>query len=146
MTTLSRTLVLPVALVAVLSACSTGTDPDAAAPAPAPSAAEPAASTAPTAAPTAAPSPTPTGTVIEVAFAGGEITGVGPRVEVPVGETVVFRMTSDVVEEVHIHGYDLYVDLPAGGTGEVEFTADIPGSFELELHGSGQPITQLRVA
>lgn len=141
MTSLSRTLVLPVALVALLSGCSTGTDPDTAAPAPA--ASPSAASSQP---PSAAPSPTPTGTVIEAAYAGGQVTGVGPRIEVPVGETVVFRMTSDVAEEVHIHGYDLYVDLPAGGTGEAEFTADIPGSFELELHGSGQPITQLRVS
>ena len=142
MTTLSRTLFVPVALIAVLSGCSADADPDTAAPAPA--AAPPSAMAS--AEPTAAPSPTPTGTVIEVGYAGGEVTGVGPRVEVPLGETVVFRMTSDVVQEVHIHGYDLYVDLPAGGTGEVEFTADIPGSFELELHGSGQPITQLRVA
>lgn len=142
MTTLSRTLVVPVALIAVLSGCSAGADPDTAAPAPAP--APPSASAS--AEPTAAPSPTPTGTVIEVGYTGGEVTGVGPRVEVPLGETVVFRMTSDVVEQVHIHGYDLYVDLPVGGIGEVEFTADIPGSFELELHGSGQPITQLRVA
>ena len=142
MTTLSRTLFVPVALLAVLSGCSADADPDTTAPAPA--AAPPSAMAS--AEPTAAPSPTPTGTVIEVGYAGGEVTGVGPRVEVPLGETVVFRMASDVVEEVHIHGYDLYVDLPAGGTGEVEFTADIPGSFELELHGSGQPITQLRVA
>lgn len=135
----ARVLVLPAVLAVLLAGCSAGSGPDAAAPTPAPS---PASSPAPV----ADPSPTPTGTVIEVTYAGGEITGVGPRVEVPLGEPVTLRVTSDVVEQIHVHGYDLYVDLPAGGTGEVEFPADIPGAFEVELHDIGRPLFQLRVA
>lgn len=140
MTLSSRALVVTAAL-ALLTGCSAGSDPETAAPPPAPSPA--ASSEAP--APTAAPSPAPTGTVIEVTYAGGELTGVDPRVEVPLGEQVVLRVTSDVVEEIHVHGYDLYVDIPAGGTGEVEFTADLPGAYEVELHEAGRPIFQLRV-
>ncbi len=84
--------------------------------------------------------------MIEVTYSAGELTGVEPRVEVPLGEQVVIRVTSDVVEEIHVHGYDLYVDLPAGGTGEVAFSADLPGAYEVELHEAGRPIFQLRVA
>ena len=146
MTLSSRVVFLPVALAVLLTGCSAGSDPDTAAPAAAPS---PAASSAPSSAPpaaTVAPSPTPTGTVIEVTYAAGELTGVEPRVEVPLGQQVVLRVTSDVVEEIHVHGYDLYVDIPAGGTGEVTFSADIPGAYEVELHEVGRPIFQLRVA
>ena len=139
---LSRVLVAPAALAVLLTGCSAGSDPDAAVPAPAPS---PATSSAGPDA-TAAPSPTPTGTVIEVTYAAGELTGVEPRVEVPLGQQVVLRVTSDVVEEIHVHGYDLYVDIPAGGTGEVEFTADLAGGYEVELHEIGRPIFQLRVS
>lgn len=142
-------LALATALTALtaLTACSAGTDPDAAAPPAPPPATEP--TTEPTAEPSAttpaAPDPAPAATVIEVTYADGQLTGVDPRVEVARGEQVVLRVTSDVAEEVHVHGYDLYIDIPAGGTGEAAFTADIPGAYEVELHEVGRPIFQLRV-
>ena len=55
-------------------------------------------------------------------------------------------MTSDVAEEVHVHGYDLTVDLVPGQPGEVAFTADLPGAYEVELEGTGKLLFQLRVA
>ena len=61
------------------------------------------------------------------------------------GETARFRVRSDVDEEIHIHGYDRYVDVPAGETVNVAFKADLTGIFEIELHGSGETIAQLRV-
>jgi hypothetical protein len=123
----------------LLAGCSTGSDPDVAAP-PTP----PAASGATSASPAASPSPT--GTTIDVTFAGGKITGVEGRVSVKVGEQVVLRVTSDVVEEIHVHGYDLYADLVPGTPAELAFTADLPGSYEVELHDAGRPLFQLRVA
>ena len=136
---MNRRLVVPAAVLVLLTGCA-GSDtdePDVAAPAPtsaAPSAGAP------------APSPTPGGTVVEVTYAGGEVTGADARVPVKLGEQVVLRFTSDVVEEIHVHGYDLYVDLTPGKTEEITFTADIPGSFEVELHEAGRPLYQLRVA
>lgn len=129
----------PLLALVLLSGCSTGTD-DTAAPAP---------TSAPTAAATSATpaaSPSPTGTVVEVTYAGGEVTGVESRVSVKLGEKVVLRFTSDVAEEIHVHGYDLYTDLAPGTPAEIAFTADIPGSFEVELHEAGRPLYQLRVA
>lgn len=129
----------PLLALVLLSGCSTGTD-DTAAPAP---------TSAPTAAATSATpaaSPSPTGTVVEVTYAGGEVTGVESRVSVKLGEKVVLRFTSDVAEEIHVHGYDLYTDLAPGAPAEIAFTADIPGSFEVELHEAGRPLYQLRVA
>lgn len=132
-------LLVPAAALVLLTGCSAGTDPGAGA---APSAAP---STAPTG---AAPSPAATaeGTVIDVTYAGGRITGVGSRVPVAVGERVLLRVTSDVAEQVHVHGYDASVDVPAGGTGEVAFVADQPGSWEVELHEAGRPLFSLRVS
>jgi FtsP/CotA-like multicopper oxidase with cupredoxin domain len=148
-------LLLPaLTLTAVLTGCA-GQDT---ASGEATSAATGAASTAPSAAPSASPSaaaspsatpepsPTPTARVIDVTVAGGAVSGVEPRVEVGLGEQVVLRVRSDVAEEVHVHGYDLFVDVPAGGAAELPFTADIPGGFEVELEGSHQLLFQLRVA
>lgn len=86
----------------------------------------------------------PAGTVVEVTVTGGEVEGPG-RVEVPLGEDVTVRVTSDVADEVHVHGYDLFADVPAGGTGEVSFTADLPGVYEVELEGAHLPLVELAV-
>ena len=147
-----------VALAAGLSGCAAGVDsPDtagAAASAPsAPSASASASASAPAEAPSATPAPaepttTPTPQVrtIAVAAAGGQVTGTSGREDVRLGERVVLRVTSDVAEQVHVHGYDLEQDVPAGGSVDIPLTASIPGVFEVELHESGKALFQLRVA
>lgn len=86
----------------------------------------------------------PAGAVVEVVVADGEVTG-GGRVEVDLGEEVVLRVTSDVADEVHIHGYDLRAEVAAGGTIEIAFTAAVPGIFEVELEGLRLPLVDLEV-
>jgi hypothetical protein len=61
------------------------------------------------------------------------------------GETVRFRVTSDVPEEIHVHGYDITKEVPAGETVNVSFKADINGIFEIEFHNSGALLAQLKV-
>jgi hypothetical protein len=61
------------------------------------------------------------------------------------GETVRFRVTSDVPEEIHVHGYDITKEVPAGETVTVSFKADINGIFEIEFHNSGAVLAQLKV-
>lgn len=83
---------------------------------------------------------------IEIAYADGEVEG-GVRTEsVEAGERVRLSVTADVVEEVHVHGYDLYVDLEPGVAATAELTADLPGVWEVELHGAGSPLLELEVA
>lgn len=107
-----------------------------------------AASASPGTEPNSAPAPSaePTSTTIDVTYAGGKVSGVDGRVSVPVGEPVVLRVTSDVAEEVHVHGYDVKANVPAGGTAEIPLTASIPGTFEVELESTGKLLFQLRVS
>ena len=74
------------------------------------------------------------------------MTGSSGREEVRLGEQVVLRVSSDVPEQVHVHGYDLEAEVPAGGTADIPVSATIPGVFEVELHESGKVLFQLRVA
>ncbi|MCD2195154.1 hypothetical protein LQ327_17440 [Actinomycetospora endophytica] len=105
--------------------------------------------TAPTATPAA---PSPAGAtaaaerVIKVSQAHGAITGDTGRVQVARGSTVTLEVTSDVADQVHVHGYDKEENIPAGGTATVRFVADIPGVFETELHGSDKQLLQLEVS
>lgn len=67
-------------------------------------------------------------------------------IEVDKGETVRFRAVSDEGDELHVHGYDRTVELPAGKVVKVKFEADLEGVFDIEMHHSGGHVGQLRVA
>lgn len=86
------------------------------------------------------------GIVVEVTVAGGAVHGGLQRKTIPVGSAVVLRVTSDVADEVHLHGYDLKQDVEAGSTAEISFTADIPGVFEAELENAGLKLVELEVS
>ncbi|MGY1795507.1 hypothetical protein ACI796_16165 [Geodermatophilus sp. SYSU D00525] len=133
---MTRRLTLAALAVVALSGCAGTAPSDAGAPSgtPAPS---PEASTA---APT-----TPAGRALAVQVAGGQVTGDTGRVPVPAGEHVTLTVTGDVADEVHVHGYDLEAALAPGTPATVEFTADVPGVFEVELHGAGTVLLSLQV-
>jgi hypothetical protein len=71
--------------------------------------------------------------------------GVIERGKVKVGRAVVITATADVTDEVHLHGYDLSADVAPGKPARIEFDADIPGQFEIELESRHQLIAVLEV-
>jgi hypothetical protein len=62
------------------------------------------------------------------------------------GDRVRFVVTSDDADEVHVHGYDIAKDVPAGGSVRFSFPAKLEGVFEVELENRGQQIAELRVS
>jgi hypothetical protein len=88
----------------------------------------------------------PTVRMITITVRGGQVSGESGRVAVPLGTPVTLSVTSDVADEAHVHGYDREVEIPAGGTASVSFTANIPGVFEVELHESKLQLFQLQVS
>lgn len=131
-------------LVALLLLAACGADPTTSATAPSTSATDPTTSTpAPS---TSGADRVPAGRVIAVSFARGRVSGVGSRVSARLGEQLLLRVTSDVADEVHVHGYGRTATVESGGTVEIAFTADVPGGFEVELEGLGRQLFQLRVA
>jgi hypothetical protein len=90
---------------------------------------------------TPTPTPTPTPKPKPPLLQAGKVT----KLRFEEGQTVRFRARSAQAEEIHVHGYDRYVDLPAGETVTESFKASITGIFEVELHGSGEQIAELRV-
>ncbi len=80
-----------------------------------------------------------------IEFKNGEAVGGVTKIEANAGERVRFKVHSDVAEEVHVHGYDLMKDVPAGGTIEFDFPAEIEGIFEAEMEGAGVQVLELRV-
>ncbi|WP_433557610.1 hypothetical protein ACQPWY_01530 [Pseudonocardia xinjiangensis] len=83
---------------------------------------------------------------VEVAVAGGAVTGGVRRFAVPLGSTVEVVVASDVADEVHLHGYDRTAYVTAGATTTLRFVADLPGVFDVELEQRSLPLTQLQVS
>lgn len=70
----------------------------------------------------------------------------GPvRVETRLGEQLRIVVSSDLADEVHIHGYDRRAQVGAGGQVAIELKADIPGVFEMELEKRRLRLGQLVV-
>lgn len=61
------------------------------------------------------------------------------------GQSLIFNVTGDIKDELHIHGYDKTIAVEAGKVTRVEFDADKTGRFEIELHEAGQDLTVLEV-
>jgi len=61
------------------------------------------------------------------------------------GDRVRFKVSSDVGDEVHLHGYDISKDVRAGGSINFDFRADLEGIFEVELEHRAEPIAELQV-
>src|SRR4051794_25168556 len=83
--------------------------------------------------------------VVAITVRDGDVIGVASRVKVETGSTVQIRVTSDVADEVHLHGYDKSVDVRPGHLLRLPFKASIPGVFEVELESRKQRLTQLQV-
>jgi len=61
------------------------------------------------------------------------------------GDRIRFKVSADVADEVHVHGYDLAKDVEAGGTVSFDFPGTIEGIFEAELEARKEQIAELRV-
>jgi len=66
--------------------------------------------------------------------------------QVKVGQRVQVTAVSDVAESIHIHGYDIRLTLPPSVPGEISFTANQIGIFNIETHESGKLVATLIVS
>jgi len=83
---------------------------------------------------------------IEVTFAHGKASGDTGRVQVAKGTSVSLVVTSDVADEVHLHGYDIEKELTPGTPVTLQFDATIAGVFEVELHHADTVLLRLQVS
>jgi heme/copper-type cytochrome/quinol oxidase subunit 2 len=88
---------------------------------------------------------TPAPKTVKVTVRDGRAVGGIARPTIGKGERVVLVVSSDVADEVHLHGYDLMVDVTPGTPARLRFTATIPGRFEVELEDHGLQIADVEV-
>jgi heme/copper-type cytochrome/quinol oxidase subunit 2 len=83
---------------------------------------------------------------VQVQVTGNQVQTAEKRVKVKLDTQVRLEVTADRADEVHLHGYDRKVDVEPGKQATLEFTADTPGVFEVELEESGLKLLELQVS
>ncbi|RQX03983.1 hypothetical protein [Micromonospora inaquosa] len=147
----SATLAAVILAALLLAGCGQDDDPSVATTSAAPTSAVPSSATPTAPAPTATATPsasastTPVDQEITVTIAKGRVDPPTGRITVSKGKLIRITVTSDVSDELHVHGYDVGARLPAGTPGSVEFRADQTGLFEVETHDSELVLFQLVV-
>jgi hypothetical protein len=85
------------------------------------------------------------GALIEARVTGGKVETAERRVSVKRGERVRIQVESDQGDEVHVHGYDLTRPVGPGKPATIEFAADLPGVYEVELEAAKRKLLELEV-
>lgn len=62
------------------------------------------------------------------------------------GEEVRIEIRANTEEEVHLHGYDITLPIPAGKAQTLSFKADLDGLYELESHVTAAPLAEISIA
>jgi heme/copper-type cytochrome/quinol oxidase subunit 2 len=88
---------------------------------------------------------TPAPAVTRIRIRSAKPVGGIAKIRVSKGERIRFEVSSDVADEVHVHGYDLKKDVRPGHSVRFDFPATIAGQFEAELESRAEQIAELTV-
>lgn len=83
--------------------------------------------------------------VYDIVVQGGRRISEPAVLKVHRGDDVKFRITSDVADEFHLHGYNLHARVSPEQSVVLQFTAKLTGRFTYELHKSGKELGALEV-
>lgn len=61
------------------------------------------------------------------------------------GDEIRFKVESDADWEIHLHGYDIPMDVKAGGSVTFDVPATIEGVFEVEIEETATQIAEITV-
>ena len=84
--------------------------------------------------------------VVQVRVTGIQVQTAERRVKIKLGTQVRLQVTTDRADEVHLHGYDRKVDAQPGRPAVLQFQADTPGVFQVELEEADLKLVELQVA
>lgn len=83
---------------------------------------------------------------IDIQIAGGTVTPTNATFDAQVGEPIVLVVDSDAGDELHVHSVPEYTFEVTSGDGQrFEFTVDVPGRVDVELHDAGVTVATIAV-
>jgi hypothetical protein len=85
--------------------------------------------------------------VIDVTIKGGEVTPTNASFDAKAKEPIVVRVNSDVADELHVHSnpeHTFNVEAKSGPQ-SFQFTVDVPGKVDIELHHLNKTVATVTV-
>jgi hypothetical protein len=84
--------------------------------------------------------------LIDVTIKGGEINPTNAQLEAKTNEPIVVKINSDVADELHVHSTPEHTfKVEAKPAQQFQFTVDVPGKVDIELHQLGKTIATVQV-
>ena len=88
----------------------------------------------------------PSRLVIDVTIKGGEVTPTNEPLQGALGEPIVIRVGSDVADELHVHSNPEHTfKIEPGQNLQFQFTVDVPGKVDVELHALKRTVATITV-
>jgi hypothetical protein len=83
---------------------------------------------------------------IDVSIAGGNVTPTNAQLQGKVGEPIILNVNSDVADELHVHSVpDHTFPVEAKPNQRFQFTVEVPGNVEIELHELNRVVASVQV-
>jgi hypothetical protein len=86
------------------------------------------------------------GPTLDITIANGSVTPTNAQLQAKVGQPITLRVSSDAADELHVHSvpdHTLTVEPRPDQT--YQFTVDVPGRVEVELHHLGRTVATIQV-
>ncbi|MGZ8801932.1 MAG: hypothetical protein ACXWZL_04755 [Mycobacterium sp.] len=84
--------------------------------------------------------------VIEVTIEGGEVSPTNAQLRAALAQPIVIRVYSDSADELHVHSTPEHTfDVGVGPGQSFQFTVDIPGRVDVELHQLHTTVATIQV-
>jgi sporulation-control protein spo0M len=88
----------------------------------------------------------PTRLVVDVQIKGGDVTPTNQQLQAALKEQIVIRVNSDVADELHVHSTpDHTFNVEAKPMQSFQFSVDVPGKVDVELHHLNKTIATITV-
>ena len=84
--------------------------------------------------------------VVDVMIQGGKVTPTNEQMEATVNQPIILRVNSDVADELHVHSnpeHTFKIEAKPGQS--FQFTVNVPGKVDVELHQLNKTIATIAV-
>jgi hypothetical protein len=88
----------------------------------------------------------PTRLLVDVTIKDGKVTPTNEQLKAGVKEQIIIRINSDAADELHVHSTpDHKFNVEAKPNQSFQFTIDVPGDVDVELHHLNKTIATIQV-
>jgi hypothetical protein len=86
------------------------------------------------------------GLTVDITIAHGQVTPANATLQATVRQPITLHVTSDVTDELHVHSVpDHKFEVAAAANQTFQFSVDVPGSVDVELHHLDRTVATIHV-